>query len=194
MGDAARVAFRTDAGSAVGLGHLSRCLDLAHALRTPGAESRVLIGYLLGPSYLALRPEFAECGADAGRLVAPLVLRAIGLGAITRDVVAGLLVAAPRYDAGGGPELAATGIPMVATGLAANQMPNVDAMRAAGALASAGDVHDAALGPGLVATLAALAADPGRRADMSRRGRALVDGRGAPRVARARLDLIGRRR
>src|SRR5882762_6476629 len=43
MGDAARVAFRTDAGSAVGLGHLSRCLALAHALRNLGAESRVLI-------------------------------------------------------------------------------------------------------------------------------------------------------
>jgi spore coat polysaccharide biosynthesis predicted glycosyltransferase SpsG len=242
MGDAARVAFRTDAGSAVGLGHLSRCLALAHALRTLGAESRVLIGYLLGPSYLALRPEFAEAarrtihddvrralvtigGADPGRLVAPLVRRAIaGLGAVTLDVVAGPLVddvacvraavgrvvlhespkhlrdlrlAADLAVTGGGQtvyELAATGTPMVATGLAANQMPSVDAMRAAGALAYAGDVHDAALGPGLVATLAALAADPERRADMSRRGRALVDGRGAPRVARALLDLIGRRR
>src|SRR5260370_19755624 len=43
MGDAVRVAFRTDAGSAVGLGHFSRCLALAHALRTLGAESRMLI-------------------------------------------------------------------------------------------------------------------------------------------------------
>src|SRR5882762_7525398 len=66
--------------------------------------------YLLGPSYLALRPEFAEAaprtihddvrralvtlgGADPGRLVAPLVRWAIaGLGAITLDVVAGPLV------------------------------------------------------------------------------------------------------
>src|SRR6266850_2077722 len=343
MGDAARVAFRTDAGSAVGLGHLSRCLALAHALRTLGAESRVLIDgdhralelamaagfeasavaraddpdatlewcgrlgasalvvdsygftpddlavfvaagrpvavfddtahrelpvdlvinggagaralpyrggprtrYLLGPSYLALRPEFAEAaprtihddvrralvtigGADPGRLVAPLVRWAVaGLGAITLDVVAGplvddvaavraavgavaarvvlhespkhlrdLMLAADLAVTGGGQTvyelaatgtpMAATGTPMVAIGLAANQMPNVDAMRATGALAYAGDVHDAALGPGLVATLAALAADPGRRADMSRRGRALVDGRGAPRVARALL-------
>src|SRR5207248_405865 len=261
MGDAVGIAFRTGAGSALGLGHLSRCLALAHALRTLGAESRMLIDgdhrtlelamaagfeasavaraddpeatlewcgrlgasalvvdsygfttddvavyvaagrpvavfddtanrelpvdlvinggagaralpyrggprtrYLLGPSYLALRPEFAEAaprtihdnvqralvtigGADPGRLVAPLMRWAItGLGAITLDVVAGPLV------------------------------------------------DDPALGPGLVATLAALAADPWRRAAMSRRGRALVDGRGAPRVARALLDLIGRRR
>jgi UDP-2,4-diacetamido-2,4,6-trideoxy-beta-L-altropyranose hydrolase len=343
MGDAVRIAFRTGAGSALGLGHLSRCLALARALRTLGAESRMLIDgdhrtlelamaagfeasavaraddpeatlewcgrlgasalvvdsygfttddlavfvaagrpvavfddtanrelpvdlvinggagaralpyrggprtrYLLGPSYLALRPEFAEAaprtihdnvqralvtigGADPGRLVAPLMRWAIaGLGAITLDVVAGplvddvasvraavgavagqvvlhespkhlrdLMLAVDLAITGGGQtvyELAATGTPMVAIGLAANQTPNVDAMRAAGALAYAGDVHDAALGPGLVATLAALAADPWRRADMSRRGRALVDGRGAPRVARALLDLIGRRR
>src|SRR6266403_599071 len=210
MGDAARVAFRTDAGSAVGLGHLSRCLALAHALRTLGAESRVLIDgdhralelalaagleapavaraddpeatlelfgrlgasalvvdsygftpddlavfvaagrpvavfddtanrelpvdlvinggvgsralpyrggprtrYLLGPSYLALRPEFAEAapraihddvrralvtigGAAPGRLVAPLLRWAIArLGAITLHAGPG-----PRGHAG----------------------------------------------------------------------------------------------
>jgi len=43
MGDAVGIAFRTGAGSALGLGHLSRCLALAHALRTLGAESRMLI-------------------------------------------------------------------------------------------------------------------------------------------------------
>src|SRR6267143_145446 len=247
MGDAARVAFRTDAGSAVGLGHLSRCLALAHALRTLGAESRVLIDgdhralglalavfddtanrelpvdlvinggagaralpyrggprtrYLLGPSYLALRPEFAEAAPRAIHDDVRRALRA-AVGAVAGRVVLhespkhlrDLMLVADLAVIGGGQtvyELAATGTPMVAIGLAANQTPNVDAMRAAGALAYAGDVNDAALGPGLVATLAALAADPGRRADMSRRGRALVDGRGAPRVARALLDLIGR--
>lgn len=42
-GHAVRVAFRTDAGSAVGLGHLRRCLALAHALRAVGAESLMLL-------------------------------------------------------------------------------------------------------------------------------------------------------
>jgi UDP-2,4-diacetamido-2,4,6-trideoxy-beta-L-altropyranose hydrolase len=342
-GDPVRVAFRTDAGSAVGLGHLSRCIALAGALQALGAESRVLLDgdqravelalaagveasavaraddpgatvewcrrlgasalvvdsygflpddlaalvaagrpvvvfddtanrelrvdlvinggvgarqlpyrggpqtrYLLGPSYLALRPEFAEAaprtihdnvqralvtigGADPGRLTAALVRWAIAaLGAITLDVVAGplvddvasiraavrsvpgrvalhespkhlrdLMLTADLAITGGGHtlyELAATGTPMVAIRLAENQTPNIDAMRAAGVLAYAGDVHDAALGPVLGATLAALAVDPGQRAEMSRRGRALVDGRGAPRLARALLDLLRRRR
>ena len=64
-------------------------------------------------------------------------------------------------------ELAVTGTPIVAIRLAENQTQSVQAMGAAGVLAYAGDVHDTALGPVLVATLAALAVDPGRRAEMS---------------------------
>jgi UDP-2,4-diacetamido-2,4,6-trideoxy-beta-L-altropyranose hydrolase len=340
---AVRVAFRTDVSSAIGLGHLGRCLALAHALRAVGVESLVLLDgdnraldlamtaglqasavacgddrgatveccgrlgvsalvvdsyafssddfralvaagrpvivfddtatrelpvdlvinggvgagqlayrgsphtrYLLGPRYLALRPEFAEAaprtihdhvqralltigGADPGRLTARLVRWAVaGLGAITLDVVAGplvddvasiraavrsvpgrvtlhespkhlhdLMLAADLAITGGGQtvyELAASGTPMVAIRLAENQRLNVEAMRAAGVLEYAGDVHDAALEPVLVATLAALAADTRRRAEMSQRGRDLVDGRGAARLARAVVDLLPPRR
>ncbi len=42
-GHAVRLAFRTLAGSAVGPGHLGRCLALARALRAFGAESLVLL-------------------------------------------------------------------------------------------------------------------------------------------------------
>src|SRR5439155_324097 len=229
MGDAVGIASRTGAGSALGLGHLSRCLALAHALRTLGAESRMLIDGDHRTLELAMAAGFeasAVARADdpeatlewCGRLGASaLVVDSYGfttddlavfvaagrpvavfddvasvraaVGAVAGQVVLhespkhlrDLMLAVDLAITGGGQtvyELAATGTPMVAIGLAANQTPNVDAMRAAGALAYAGDVHDAALGPGLVATLAALAADPWRRADMSRRGRALVDGRG----------------
>ncbi len=342
-GHAVRVAFRTAVGSAMGLGHLGRCLALAHALRAVAIESFVLLDsddralklvmtagfqgaqvacgdarratveccerlgagalvvdsyafssddlralvaagrpvivfddtadqelpvdavinggagaarlayrgsshtrYLLGPRYLALGPEFAEAaprtihdhvqralltigGADPGRLTARLARWAIaGLGAITLDVVVGplvedvaaireavrsvpgrvmlhespkhlydLMLAADLAITGGGHtvyELAATGTPMVAICLAENQRLNIEAMRAAGVLEYSGDVHDAALEPVLMASLATLAADTGRRAEMSQRGRDLVDGRGAARLARAVLDLVRQRR
>jgi UDP-2,4-diacetamido-2,4,6-trideoxy-beta-L-altropyranose hydrolase len=338
-GHAVRVAFRTDAGSAIGLGHLHRCLALAHALRVVGVESVMLLDgdnravdlaktagfaafavsdgddrrataeccgrlgaralvvdsyafssddlraliaagrpvivfddtasrelpvdlvinggvgsgslayrgsahtrYLLGPRYLALRPEFAEAaprtihdhvqralltigGADPGRLTIRLVRWVIaGLGAIMLDVVAGplvddvasireavrsvpgrvtlhesphhlrdLMLAADLAITGGGQtvyELAAIGTPMVAIRLAENQRLNVEAMRDAGVLEDAGDVHDAALESVLVATLAAVGPDSRRRAEMSQRGRDLVDGRGATRLARAMVDLV----
>jgi len=341
-GHAVRVAFRTDAGPVTGLGHLRRCLALAHALQALGVESLMLLDgddralelamtagletsavtggvdhraiveycarvgahalvvdsyafssddlralvaagwpvivfddtatrelpvdlvinggagagrlayrgsphtrYLLGPSYLALRPEFGEArprtihdhvrralltigGADPDRLTARLVRWTIaGLGAITLDVVVGplvdevdsiravvrsvpgrvilhespkqlhdLMLAGDLAITGGGQtlyELAALGTPVVAIHLAENQRLNIEAMRAAGVLEYIGDVHDAALESALVATLAALVADPRRRAEMSRRGRDLVDGRGAARVARAVVDLLPRR-
>jgi len=58
-------------------------------------------------------------------------------------------------------ELAATGTPMVAIGLAANQTPTSTRCGGGGARLRR-DVHDAALGRAR-ATLAALAADPGAR-------------------------------
>jgi spore coat polysaccharide biosynthesis predicted glycosyltransferase SpsG len=104
-----------------------------------------------------------------------------------------LMLAADLAITGGGQtvyELAATGTPMVAIRLAENQRLNIEAMQAAGVLEYAGDVHDAALETGLVAALATLAADTARRAEMSRRGRGVVDGRGAGRLARAVRDLL----
>ena len=79
-------------------------------------------------------------------------------------------------------ELAAVGVPAILLGL------DADHVRSASFLAAAG----AALSPGMAAevgedelrrTIAALAADPGRRARMSAAGRALIDGQGACRIA-----------
>lgn len=41
-----RIAIRVDAAAAIGLGHLKRCLSLAHALRDAGAEVRILAARL----------------------------------------------------------------------------------------------------------------------------------------------------
>lgn len=48
-GHAVRVAFRTDARSAVGRDHFRRCLALAHALRAFVTESLVLLAGPSGP-------------------------------------------------------------------------------------------------------------------------------------------------
>ncbi len=68
------------------------------------------------------------------------------------------------------------GRPTIAVATAANQVANIDAVRAAGAAwaESAVSACDA---------VAALLADPAARSRLSQRGRALIDGRGAQRVA-----------
>jgi spore coat polysaccharide biosynthesis predicted glycosyltransferase SpsG len=106
-----------------------------------------------------------------------------------------LMLAADLAICGGGQttcELAATGTPVVAIRLADNQGPNLEGLAAAGALLSAGDARDADLESRVERALAALAEDPVLRASMSARGRALVDGRGASRVAGAISDITGR--
>lgn len=79
-------------------------------------------------------------------------------------------------------ECLATGTPVVALALADNQRPNLAHLGAAAGLVVAGE-------PSLPAAVAALAADGPRRAALSVRGRQVVDGAGAARVA----DEIARR-
>jgi UDP-2,4-diacetamido-2,4,6-trideoxy-beta-L-altropyranose hydrolase len=86
-------------------------------------------------------------------------------------------------------ELAASGTPAIAVLIAANQTVNLEGLSAAGSLVWGGDVNDADLETKITSELKALAGDTSRRASMSRAGRALVDGQGAARVARALLDL-----
>ena len=81
-------------------------------------------------------------------------------------------------------ELACLGVPMVTVVTAQNQIEVDRTLREAGASASAGALDDA-LGARLRETVAALMADDARRRRMASRGRALVDGQGAKRVARA---------
>ena len=79
-------------------------------------------------------------------------------------------------------ELACLGVPMITVVTADNQIAVERILRDVGASASAGAVDDQ-LGIRLRETVAALMADHVGRRRMASRGQALVDGRGAPRVA-----------
>ena len=81
-------------------------------------------------------------------------------------------------------ELACLGIPMITVVAAANQMPVARTLRAAGVGESAGEVDDE-FDARLRERVVGLLADGARRRRMAARGRGLVDGRGAARVARA---------
>jgi len=87
-------------------------------------------------------------------------------------------------------ELAATATPMVAIALADNQRPNFEAFTKADVALGAGIAGDLELGDAIETAVKRLAADNALRAAMSARGRALVDGEGASRVA----SVIGGRR
>jgi UDP-2,4-diacetamido-2,4,6-trideoxy-beta-L-altropyranose hydrolase len=82
-------------------------------------------------------------------------------------------------------ELAATATPAVAILVAPNQRPNLDAFVRAGAALEAGAVTDPGLAGAIESALRRLVGDPALRADLGARGRALVDGGGAARVALA---------
>ena len=111
-----------------------------------------------------------------------------------KDVRA-LMLAADLAISGGGQtlyELAATGTPTVGVRIADNQMLNLHNLQAEGTLLSLGDAAGADLETALTSALRTLAESRERRAAMSQRGRALVDGHGAARVAKALLDEVGR--
>jgi UDP-2,4-diacetamido-2,4,6-trideoxy-beta-L-altropyranose hydrolase len=101
-----------------------------------------------------------------------------------------LFAAADLAVASGGTtalELAFMGLPAVLLAIAPNQRPVVTAMSAAGAAlaAAADDPRE------LREVVESLALDERRRSAMSARGRELVDGRGAERVARAMAAASG---
>ena len=89
-------------------------------------------------------------------------------------------------------ELAATGTPAIAVRLAENQTTNLKGLSDAGALVWVSDVGNPDLEARLKESLSAIASDPSRRAALAHRGRALIDGGGAPRVAQAILQLATR--
>jgi spore coat polysaccharide biosynthesis predicted glycosyltransferase SpsG len=137
---------------------------------------------VVGP--FSARTEVLQAAVDAAR--GPVVLHED-----PKDIAA-LMLAADVALCGGGQtvyEVAALGTPALAIRLADNQTLNLTALAEAGTLAWVGDTDDAQLDAKVETALAELADDPARRARMSRSGRALVDGRGAARVARAVADL-----
>jgi UDP-2,4-diacetamido-2,4,6-trideoxy-beta-L-altropyranose hydrolase len=87
-------------------------------------------------------------------------------------------------------ELALLGRPMILLAVAPDQLPIGPAFAAAGAARYLGDgrtIEPAAVG----AAVAELMTDETARLAMAGRGRALVDGRGADRIAAAVLELAG---
>lgn len=99
-----------------------------------------------------------------------------------------LMVQADMAITGGGQttyELAATGTPALAILTADNQQQNLKALDGWGTLIFAGSRDDGDLIEKLSSGFAMLVNDSERRSEMSRRGRELVDGLGAERLARA---------
>jgi spore coat polysaccharide biosynthesis predicted glycosyltransferase SpsG len=90
-------------------------------------------------------------------------------------------------------ELAATATPTVAIALADNQRPNFDAFARAGAAVPAGGAGDPDMIGAIATAVRSLADDAARRRAVGARGRALVDGQGAMRVARAIGRPVARR-
>ncbi len=115
----------------------------------------------------------------------------LGSQDIFLNVVGGLSVDDPAADlaicAGGSTmwEMACMGVPFIPIVIAENQRQAVMAMACDGYPT----VDQAAVARDLPAAVAALAADAGRRQELSRRGQQLVDGRGAERVCAALHEL-----
>ena len=87
-------------------------------------------------------------------------------------------------------ELAATGTPTVTVTMVSNQSGNAAAFSGAGAALSAGIVDGAGLGTALESHLGRLARDLALRAELGRRARSLIDGRGAAIVKIRRAGLM----
>jgi len=124
--------------------------------------------------------------SEALRIAVETAAGRVALHEDPKDITA-LMLGADIALCGGGQttyELAATGTPALAIRLADNQTLNLTSLEEAETLAWVGDAGDADLGARVGAALADLAGDATRRARMSRQGQALVDGRGAGRVAR----------
>jgi UDP-2,4-diacetamido-2,4,6-trideoxy-beta-L-altropyranose hydrolase len=144
--------------------------------------------------------EALEAAVRALRTAAPLAAIDLVVGPFTRagdgddagvtthrglTSLRALMITADLAVCGGGMTLSeclATGTPTVAICLASNQRPNINALRAAGAIVVGDD--------GLEAAVRQVAESPTLRETLAARGRALVDGAGANRVASAVHDAM----
>lgn len=103
-----------------------------------------------------------------------------------------LMLAADLALCGGGQttyELASVGTPSIAIRTAENVTGNLKGLAAMGTLIWVGDADDVNLETKVIDEVRALSNDACRREEMSRRGRKVVDGQGAIRVARVLLGL-----
>jgi UDP-2,4-diacetamido-2,4,6-trideoxy-beta-L-altropyranose hydrolase len=143
----------------------------------------------------AAEPYFIRLGSELAELLAPVEIRTVGFSAagctglpyLTAAALRDEMLAADIAVTAGGQtlyELAAAGVPAVVLATADNQRSNIDGFVRAGLAADTG-VRPAAAA--VAAQVQAL--DAATRADRARRARALIDGDGAIRLARALLDL-----
>jgi len=88
-------------------------------------------------------------------------------------------------------ELAATGTPTVTITMVGNQAASAAALSGAGAALSVGIVDGAGRGTALESHLGRLARDVALRAELGRRARSRIDGRGAVRVAQETERMVG---
>jgi len=150
-------------------------LTLAALERLRNAGARFAIDVALG----AAAPHRAAVAARCAALGARLHIDAADLRP--------LLAAADLAVGAGGVSLyerMAAGLPSIAIAIADNQQAAIAGLAAAGAVIDAGPVS--ALNPETLATIIdAAMGDADRRRTLSTRGRALVDGQGAARVAAA---------
>ena len=147
------------------------CIDPA---LPPQAEIIVVVG--------GSNPHADAIAAHAARLPNSRVLRDPG------DSMPRLMATADLAVCAGGStmwEMACMGVPFIPIVIAENQRQAAMAMARDGYPA----IEAAAVERELPAVVAALAADPSRREALSRRGRQLVDGRGAERVCAALQEL-----
>ena len=142
----------------------------------PGTEAMVIVG--------GSNPHAEAVAAQAGRLPACRVIRDAG------EDLPGQMAAADLAVCGGGStmwELAFMGVPFISVIIADNQRAAARAMAVDGYPTVDGEM----VGRDLPPLLAALAADAGRRRELSRIGQRLVDGKGVERVSAALRDLAG---
>jgi UDP-2,4-diacetamido-2,4,6-trideoxy-beta-L-altropyranose hydrolase len=147
-----------------------------------GAVDRVFRDCVVDVAAGPFRAGSSSVDAAPGGARNRVVIRRDGFGLRDRMVDADVAIS------GGGVtlcELAATATPTVAVCLADNQRPHVDAFAGAGAALAVGTTDAPRLQEAIEAALRRLGADAALRAAMGARGRALVDGRGAARVAQA---------
>jgi spore coat polysaccharide biosynthesis predicted glycosyltransferase SpsG len=191
---AATLAYRVRPDTTLLLGPAYALLDPAFAVEPPrrrgAAVRRVLVtlggdapGERLDSVVAAVRAAVPEADVDVA--VGPYAAGAVAEG---RRVTAHrgleslrpLMLAADLAVAGGGVtlyECLASATPVIGLCLADNQRPNVDALSRAGLI-----LRD---GPSLAEALERLVRDADLRAVLAARGRAVVDGAGAARIARA---------
>jgi len=145
--------------------------------RTPASEAEIVV--VVGGS----NPHAQVIGAGAAELPNCRLLSDPGVE------MAGLMAAADLAISAGGStmwEMACMGVPFIPIVIADNQRQAAAAMARDGYPA----IERMAMARDLPAAVAALAADPARRETLSRRGRELVDGRGAERVCAALRALV----